>query len=84
MTVKEVERWIEKMELLTSRGAKVIHVKHLLQQSAKEIIGEDETPESYEPKILTESELTIAHHAVQYHARNDLRREQRKRAGLDV
>lgn len=84
MTVEEIERWIKKMETLTSKGAKIVYVKHLLQRSAKEIIGEDETPESYEPKALTETELSLAHHAVQFHARNALRREQRKQAGLDA
>ena len=31
ITVGEVLRWMEKFEMLTSKGAKVVHIKHLLQ-----------------------------------------------------
>jgi len=32
LTVEGVIRWIEKLEKLTSQGAKVVHVRHLLEQ----------------------------------------------------
>lgn len=39
-TVEEVERWLEKLETLTSRGAKLVHVKNLLTQAKEEGIKE--------------------------------------------
>lgn len=55
------------------------HTEELMSLIYQEIIGEDETPESYEPKVLTEKEISLAHHAVQFHARNALRKEQREK-----
>lgn len=54
----------------------------IINQHVAEVIGEDEMPDEYTPRALTESELSLAHQAVQFQARNKVRAEQRKRAGL--
>ena len=38
MTVADAERWIEKFELLSSKGAKLIMIKNLLTQQREEAI----------------------------------------------
>ena len=46
LTIREAERWLEKLEKLTSRGAKLVYLKILLQTTItsvlKECVGEDE------------------------------------------
>ena len=39
-TVGDILRWLEKLEKLTSEGAKVVHVKHLLLSDRKQVLGE--------------------------------------------
>ena len=54
----------------------------ILQAIAKrdvEAVGEDETPDEYIAKHLTETEISSAVQAVEFHARNKLRSEIKKR-----
>lgn len=39
----------------------------------------EETPEEYIPKALTDSELSMAHHADEFHAKNQLRSQLKQR-----
>ncbi len=41
------------------------------------IVGEDEKPDEYIAKHLTETEISMAHEAVVFHARNELRADLR-------
>ena len=51
--------------------------QELIEKCGEEIIGEDELPEEYIAKHLTEIELDKTIQAVNFHARNKLRAEQR-------
>lgn len=77
LTVGDIERWLEKLEMLTSRGSKIIHIQQLLRRGADYIIGEDDL---IIPKLVGSSDSKEMF--VKRGERNTLRIEQRKRAGI--
>ena len=50
----------------------------LFKDSVEKVIGEDEKPDEYIAKHLTEGELDMVTQAVEFHGKNALRKEQRQ------
>lgn len=57
MTIGQAEKWLEKLETLTSKGAKLLHIKNLILEAhnnALDLVGREMPKE----KIYSESDFT--------------------------